>query len=553
MKENFIETYYKKINNGEILACKKIHLMYDKVIAILNDENSRWCFKENKANKVIDFIETFCCHVKGKMRGKPLKLELWQKAMISVVFGIVDKETGFRKYKQWHLYIARKNGKTLLAACILLYLMIADGEKASEVYTASTKQDQAKLAWDMAKQIILNSPILYSRFKLTVFGIFAGEHRECLFKALSKDSKSLDGLNASAYLIDELHAITDDNIIDVLWDSTVAREQPLEIITTTMGTTRASTFDNKYEYDEKFLYGLHPTEDVGLAVFCYELDEESEYKNIKNVIKANPNLEVSLSTESIIEELKKVENDSSKKSDILCKRFNVRMTNSQSWLSFETFNNENIIDLLLVKDKSAIGGFDLSQTGDLTAFTTMYFYKGSLVCETMYWCTADFLKKHEKAKVNFYKWVEAGLLRISGTNKIDYHDVANYVLEQFDKGVMYQFICYDSYSASYLIDEISNLGFAKEKCLRPVIQGFKTLSIPMQTLEGFLKDKKVIYQNNPITKWCFSNAILVKDRNGNWMLDKSNYEMKIDGVSTILNCMVSLCENLDYFLNLNKT
>ncbi len=118
---------------------------------------------------------------------------------------------------------------------------------------------------------------------------------------------------------------------------------------------------------------------------------------------------------------------------------------------------------------------------------------------------------------------------------------------------MYQFICYDSYSASYLIDEISNLGFAKEKCLRPVIQGFKTLSIPMQTLEGFLKDKKVIYQNNPITKWCFSNAILVKDRNGNWMLDKSNYEMKIDGVSTILNCMVSLCENLDYFLNLNKT
>lgn len=547
---NYIEEYYEKINNGQILACKKIHYMYNKAITILKDENSKWVFKKNKADKVIDFIETFCCHVKGKMRGKPLKLELWQKAMISVVFGIIDKQTGFRKYKQWHLYIARKNGKTLLAACILLYLMISDGEKASEVYTASTKQDQAKLAWDMAKQIILNSPILYNRFKITVYGIFAGEHRECFFKALSKDSKSLDGLNASAYLIDELHAITDDNIIDVLWDSTVAREQPLEIITTTMGTTRASTFDNKYEYDEKFLLGVY--EDIGLAVFCYELDEESEYKNINNAIKANPNIDVSLSKENVIEELNKVENDSSKKSDILCKRFNVRMTNSQSWLSFESFNNESIIDLPSIKEKIAIGGFDLSRTGDLTAFNTMYFVNGNIVCETMYWCTAQFLKKHEKAKVNFYKWVEMGYLRISGDSKIDYHDVSNYIIEQFQKGVTYQFIMYDSYSATYLIDEISSFGFAKDKCLIPVIQGFKTLSIPMQTLEGYLKDKVILYQNNPITKWCFSNSVLVKDRNGNWMLDKSNYERKIDGVSTILNCMVALCNNLDFFINLNK-
>ena len=548
---NYIYEYWEKIKSKEIIVSKKIKQMYRKVIDLLESKNSKYYFNEKRASKIISFIETFCCHVKGVLRGKPIKLELWQKAMLSVVFGVLNKETNKRKYKKWHLYIARKNGKTLLAACVLIYLMVADGEKGAELYSAATKQDQAKLAWDMARQIIYNSPHLSNKFNIKINGIFNGEHQENFFKPLSKDSKSLDGLNASGYLIDELHAITDNNIVDVLWDSTVVREQPLEIITTTMGTVRESTFDNKYDYDEKFLEGVF--DDVSLAVFCYELDEPDEYKNIKNAVKANPNIGVSISEENVLEEIKKIENDKSQKSDVLCKRFNVRMTDSQAWLDFDVLNNKEIINIDEIKNKTAIGGFDLSQTGDLTAFTTMLFNNGKIVCDTMYWVTNDFMKQQEKQhKVPFRKWFDMGLLRISGQNKIDYHDIAEYVMEQYNKGIFFQKIMYDAWSATYLIDEISNFGYTKGKSLIPVRQGAQTLSIPMQMLEGLLKDKKLIYQNNPITKWCFSNAVLIKDRNGNWMIDKSNRDRKIDGCATILNCLVDLNENYEFYTNLNK-
>jgi len=504
-------------------------------------------FYYNKENpeKVIEFIETFCKHVKGPLAGQFIKLELWQKAMISGLYGFVGKENDLRKYKRLHLYIGRKNGKTLFAACIIIYELLMGGELGAECYSAATKRDQAKIAWDMAKLIIRTNQVLSSRFRVTVNGIYTLPYSDSFFQPISKESKKLDGLSAQVSHIDELHAITDNNIIDVMWDSTKSRPQPIEIITTTMGTERQSTFDDIYNYDSKVVDGVWA--DDRLLVFCYELDDVNEWENIKNAFKANPNLGISQSINSLYEEIEKAKTDKTKLINLLSKTFNIRQNHRHSWLSFDEFNNDAVYDLSEIEDKICIGGFDLSRTSDMTAFTTLLFDKKNhkIIAETMYWVTQKYVDTEKK--VPFDRWIEQGYVRISGEELINYHDITEYVVDKVSQGYTYQFINYDRWSAAYLINELESAGFAKKYCLIPTAQGAQTLSVPMQEVGADLKTKTLIYQNNPVTKWCLSNVEVQKDRNGNYMPIKGRESQKIDGAATILNGYVSYVENANFF------
>ena len=559
---NYIIEYYDKIIKGQINASKKIKQQIKKLVGYLDNPKTNFIeklnldgtkskeyfiFDKSKANRVISFIETFCVHIKGELKGKPIKLELWQKAIIYALYGFVSADTGFRKFRKLHLFVARKNAKTTLAACIILYELMAGGEAGAECYSAATKRDQAKIAWNMVTSMIKRNPALVNRFRLTVNGIYTKPFSDNFYQPVSKESKKLDGLNVHLSHIDELHAITDSNIIDVLWDGTKARKQPIELITSTMGETRSSTFDEIYEYDENVLDGVY--EDDRLLVFCYELDSESEYKDFNCWIKANPNLGVSLSFSDLNEEVKRAINNPNQLTNLLCKSFNVRQASRLAWLKFDEFNNEKIYDLSKFNDSVVLGGIDLSRTGDMTAVTTLLFDKKNkkVIAETMYWITQKYLES--TTKVPLKKWVEGGLIKVSGKELINYHDIADYIYSNYEKyGWKYQYINYDSYSAQYLIEELAQMGYSKEYILIPTIQGFKTLSIPMQEVEADLKEKRLIYQNNPVTKWCFSNVELEKDRNGNYMPKKGSYERKIDGAATIINAYVSYCKYKEFFL-----
>jgi len=559
---NYIVEYYDKIIKGQINASKKIKQQLKKLVGYLDNPETNFIenlnfdgtkvkeyfvFDYDKANRVISFIETFCQHTKGDLKGKLIKLELWQKAIIYALYGFVSVDTGFRKYRKLHLYIARKNGKTMLAACIILYELLAGGEAGAECYSAATKRDQAKIGWNMANVMIKQNPALVNRFRLTVNGIYTKPFSDSFYQPVSKESKKLDGLHVHLSYIDELHAITDSNLIDVLWDGTKARKQPIELITSTMGETRSSTFDEIYEYDENVLDKVY--EDDRLLVFCYELDNESEYKDYTCWIKANPNLGVSLSISDLHEEVKRAINNPNQLTNLLCKSFNVRQASRVAWLKFDEFNNEEVYDLEQFKDSIVLGGFDLSRTGDMTAVTTLLFdtKNKKVIAETMYWITQKYLDS--ATKVPLKKWVEREFIRVSGNELINYHDIADYIIGNYEKyGWKYQYINYDSYSAQYLIEELSQMGYSKDHILIPTIQGFKTLSIPMQEVEADVKEKRLCYQNNPVTKWCFSNVELEKDRNGNYMPKKGSYERKIDGVATIINAYVSYCKYKEYFI-----
>lgn len=564
---NYILEYHKKISNGVITTSKKVKIQYEMLADLINEPETNYIkeveevngelvevnkyyeYDQSYAQHVIDFIERFCVHIKGPLAGKPIILELWQKAFIAALYGFVDKKTGFRRFQRIHLYVARKNGKTILAACIIIYELIAGGEQGAECYTSASKRDQAKIAWDMAKMIIQRSPLLDKRFNCIREGIFTLPYQDSFFKALSKESKKQDGANAHISHVDELHAITDMNIIDVMWDSSKTREQPIEIITTTMGMERMSVFDEIYDYDSNVLAGT--INDQRLLVFCYELDNINEWKDIKNAWKSNPNLGISQSINKLHEEIEKAKGDKKKLKNLLTKSFNVAQNNRLAWLDMQDIKNDAVVDLKKYEGAVVIGGLDLSRVNDLTAFNTLIVDNdsGKKIAITKYWCTQKWYNKVLEAnKLPVDIWLKKGFISIAGHGIIDYKQIVEYILGMINEhGFTYQYIGYDPYSAPMLIQELASEGFSEKYCLNKVYQGYNTLSIPLQVLENDMKKDDLIYQNNPITKWNFLNADIVMDDHQNIKVDKSSSDRKIDGVIAIANCYVEYLRNKGVF------
>ena len=281
---NPILEYWELIESGKEVVSYKVKRVYQHIIEdIIENEQSQWEYNHEKAVHVINFIEVFTKHSKGSMGGQPFILELWQKAMVAAMFGIVDKIDETRKYQETVLIVGRKNGKSTLAAAIGLYLMIADGELGPEIYSVATKKDQAKIIWLEAKKMIQKSPALRKRIK-TLVAEMNSELNDAVFKPLGRDSDTLDGLNVHAALFDEVHAWKDQNLYDVVVDGTSSRDNPMILTTSTAGTVRESVFDRLYDECEMIINGY--SDENGyvndrMLPIIYELDDRKEWTNEK--------------------------------------------------------------------------------------------------------------------------------------------------------------------------------------------------------------------------------------------------------------------------------
>lgn len=550
---DFLTEYINKIKSNEITVSKKIKQFYLKIIEpIVNDQSEKYYYDPNKGLMFIEFAENFCKQSNGKWHNKYIQLMLFQKAKYQALLGILDRQTNKRRFKEVFDVRGRKNGKSQENAIFATYMTLFS--KGIEVYVAATTFAQASRIWDETRFIIEKNTYLNKRFSSKVFPskTITNNATKSQFKVLSKNTDSQDGLNVSVAIIDEVHQLSRE-VYDLLKQATSAQEQPILSMITTAGFVRGGLFDDTYEYTSKVLDGT--VEDDTLMPLIYEQDEPEEISHPELWIKSNPAIDIIKSSDFIKTELERMKTDLNLANTVKVKDFNVIGVENSVWLSYEDFNNDKVYDLSTLDNSICIGGFDLSRTGDMTAFTTLLFDKENkkVIADTMYWVTAQFLREQEQqnSKVPWRAWIDRELVRISGDNIIDYHDISNYVSHNFQAhGYTYVKINYDSYSAQYLIQELEQMGYMKDYCLVATPQGAKTLSVPMQTLEAHLKNKTISYQNNPITKWCLSNVELEQDRNGNYMpkkiKDKRN--RKIDGVATILNCYVSLCENIDYYL-----
>lgn len=547
--------YWEQIQNNQVLVGKKVYQQYEEIVKwIKGDGYKEWFYSNERANHIIEFAENFCCHSKGKMAGKKVVLELWEKAYLASVYGFIDIE-GNRKHQRVVLIVGKKNGKSLLDSIMGNYGLLADGEGGPEVYAVATKRDQAKIVWQEAKRMINKSPLLKKRAK-TLVNEISSEFNDGIFKALASDSDSLDGLNIHVVIMDEWHQWKNGRALyDIMADGVTAREQPLIIMTSTAGIIREDIFDEIYEEAEIQFNNLNLGNEVDdrTLFFVYELDKKSEWRDANNWIKANPGLGTIKKLRALQDKAKRVADNSRLEKNFVCKEFNIRETSSEAWLTFEQLNNTATYNLEKLKPRYCIGGLDLSNTTDLTCATIVFKVLGdeTLYVKQMYWLPGDVLDQRVKEdKIPYDIWYDQGLLRVSEGNKINYKDVTRWFLEvQNELDIYISKIGYDSWNSVYIIDELQ-FNFGKEST-ESVIQGKKTMSSPMKNFAADLEAKKINYNNNPILKWNLSNAAIDVDKNDNISLIKtSNQRRRVDGVASLLDAYIALERHYEDYINI---
>ncbi len=551
---NYIEAYYAAIAAGEEIVSDKVRRTYKHLVHKLHDPDSVYEYDEEAAQYTIKFIETFCCHSKGKWAGQPVQLELWEKALVSALFGFKHKETGLREYRELMLLIGRKNGKSLLGSALGNYLLMADGEGGPEIYSVATKRDQAKIIWNESVRMIKHSPDLKGHAKCLVSRIRT-DYNNGTFEPLGSDSMKLDGLNVHGALIDELHAIKDRNLYDVVIDGMSARTQPLSIITSTAGTVRDNIFDLKYDECRRIIDGYEDPDgyhDETVLPIVYELDERSEWTDPACWKKANPGLGTIKNIETLANKVERAKANPLLVKNLLCKDFNVRETAAQAFMTFEELNNEATFDMHALHPRYGIGGADLSQTTDLTCATMLFQVQGDpgIYVKQMYWIPEElFEKRMAEDNVPYDVWLQQGWLRTSPGNKIDYRLLVQWFWEQQVNEDIYLYkLGYDRWSATYFIQDMEEK-FGKP-IMDPVAQGAMTLSAPMKALKADLGAKKINYGNNPVLKWCMANTSIIEDRNGNIVPCKTKSRNRIDGFASLLDAYVSYLRYIRDYANI---
>lgn len=552
---NPVLEYWNEIESGRVMVCRKIYQWY-KYLAMMINSQGEYFYSVKRANHVIEFAENFCRISKGANAGKVIRLELWEKALLAAVFGFIDIN-GNRMCREAVLIVGKKNGKSLIASIVGLYLLIGDGEPGPEIYAVATKRDQAKIIWTEAKRMVRKSPVLLRRIKPLVAELSSELYNDGTFKPLASDSDTLDGLNVHGALMDEIHQWKNGRaLFDIIADGTSARDQPLVLITSTAGTVREDIYDQKYDEAERVINGLFDENgyhDIHFFPFIYELDKRKEWTVGPCWIKANPGLGTIKKLETLRAKVEKAKGNPSSVKNLVCKEFNIRETSTESWLTFEQLDNRTLFDVKKLKPRYGIGGADLSSNVDLTNGTIIFMVPedSNIYVLQMYWLPEDLLeKKIKEDKIPYDKWIEQGWVRTCPGNKIHYRYVKEWFEEVQNESDIYLFKCgYDSWSASYFVEDMTNT-FGKP-VMEPVIQGKKTLSGPMKSLGADLAKKRIIYNNNPVLKWCLANTSVDEDRNGNIQPAKGNLgTRRIDGMAGLLDAYVTLERNLEEYMTL---
>jgi len=548
----WLEEYGTAVLDGKIVACKRIKQVYEILLNKLYNPQE-FHFDEEFANKHIDFIERFCKQPTGKL-GTPLKLELFQKAKFQAIFGFID-DNNLRQYNESLTIEGRKNGKTTEMAAVALSMLANDGEGAPEIYNIATALDQAKKGFNETHKMVKQSPELYRNIKKRQSDLYF-PYNLGFIKALASNSNSLDGLNGHLITIDELAAIKNRDIYDLMKQSMSSRQQPLLFCITTNGFVRDNIFDSQYDYACGVLDGT--IKDDRFLPFIYELDDIKEWDKPDMWIKANPGLGTIKSFDFLKDCVKKAKKDPAFKPTVIVKDFNLKQNSASAWLRWEELNNEAVIPDY--KFRYFIGGFDAADSVDLNAAKAICMRPNddNLYIKQMYWIPETVLDKvgidgsrRERDNAPYDLWVKQGLMRTHEGNKVNKRVFLEWFKELRDIEDVYPlYIGYDPWHISdELLEEFrAEFGF---NTMIPIRQGVITLSQPMFDLKADFEAHKIVYNNNPIDKMCLLNTEVKPDINGNIQPCKTtDVRKRIDGTAALLNAYVVLCDKRAEFLSM---
>lgn len=530
--DNYIFSYYQAIEDGSIVVGQWIKRFYRYIVKGLQEQS--FFFDQKRASKAIRYIETFCHHSEG--RSDVIKLELWQKAFVSVVFGILDGN-GNRQFREVVLIMARKNGKTLFASAIISYCTFLDGEYGAKTFCVAPKLDQADLVYEAFWQSTVNEPELARRIKRRKSDLYVAESNSSI-KKIAFNAKKSDGFNPSLTICDEISSWPGDQGLkqyEVMKSALGARRQPLILSISTAGYINEGIYDELIKRSTRFLLG--DSREKRLAPFLYMIDDIGKWNDINELRKSNPNLGVSVSVDYLLEEIAVAEGSLSKKAEFITKYCNIKQNSSQAWLptdavekcSGEQLNFENF------RSSYCVGGIDLSRTTDLTACVAVVEKKDRLKVFAQFFLPSEKLEEATaRDGLPYPLYVQRGLLKLSGENFVDYHDCFDWfrmLVEQYQ--ILPLKVGYDRYTAQYLVQDMENYGFQMDD----VFQGFNLTPVIRET-EGLMKDGVFDIGDNDLLKAHLLNMGMKMDvESGRMRPVKISVNDHIDGGAALLDAM----------------
>ena len=527
--------YANAVVSEEIVACRYVQLSCKRFLDDLARTDWRWGYSPKHANHVCAFMENGINHVKGPLAGQLLTLEDWQVFILCNMYGWRDKE--IRRFRYVILQVARKNGKTIFASGLALYEMLF-GDEGSEVYSLATKMEQAKLAWEGTREMLNKAvPKVKDQFKVVTNHI-SSQNKWSFYKPLGRDSKSLDGLNPSMCIYDEAAAYSDRNVVEVMTSATGARDNFLHLFITTAQFSRTTVYFENRLYLTDILEGR--IKDDRWFGMLYELDDENEWTDEDSWIKANPNLNVSISQEFLRDEVAQAKAMKSKRNGVLVKHFNIFTTSEESWLPLSEWQkcSGNIF-----REGDLYVGMDLSSTRDLTALCYLWNngdkfsvdFQCFLPKKAMQELPAHIKPKYEEA-------VRDGILLLTDKDVVDYREVFNSLRDMASHNSL-KMIGYDRWNSQLLVSDLDEAGL-------PTIdigQGMSALSAPTKETERLIAEELIRHEGNPFIDWQLECCTVYTDKNENCKVTKDDADksLKIDAIIAMIMAISMAAGNLD--------
>ena len=552
---NWIYKYYQQISNNSVTVGRWIQLLYAYIIKGLEDK--LFFFDQKKANDAIEWIESHAFHTEGPLAPGPLILEDWQKAFLSCVYGIVDKDN-HRQFREIFLLEARKNGKTLLAAAMEKYDWFITGGYGARCFNVAPKLDQADLIYNTIWMMTTLDPDWQELKKKIEAGRDAhnkkqiddselARHRmtdlyipatNAMVKKIAFSAKKSDGFNPSFCTCDEIAAWEGDKGLkqyEVMKSGMGARPEGILLSCTTSGYINDSIFDELMKRSTRFLLG--ESKEKRLLPVLYMIDDVEKWNDIEELKKANPNLGVSVTVDYLLEEIAIAEGSLSKKAEFMTKYCNIKQNSSLAWLPAEVVEDASGEPLQLedFAHSYAVIGLDLSQTRDLTAAVCLIEKGGELYAFAHFWLPAEKIDEAtQRDGVPYNIYIQRGLMSASGDNFVDYHDCYNWItnlIEQYE--ILPLMIGYDRYSAQYLIQSLETYGARCDS----VFQGENLYPIIQET-QGWLEDRKIHIGDNDLLKaHLLNSAVKMSIERGRGKLVKLSPSLHIDGTAALLDAM----------------
>ena len=552
--------YCEDVLDGRIVACDKIKKLCSMMLPRYEEGYKCWHYDVDLATRPVRFIERFCCLPEGKP-GTHFVMEPFQMFWMETAFGFVD-ENGFRQFQELFWVLGRKNAKSTTMGALNLFMLTKDGEMAPQCYSAATSKDQASLLYGATLRMLAQSPQLSKRIRK---GIVPSRHQDGLmcdynqgyFTPLSAQTRHLDGLNVHYAVIDEVAAVTNRDLYDLLKQATPARDQPLIVEITTNGFERDNFFDDQYDYASRILDGK-AVDDTFLPII-YELDERTEWTDESKWVKANPGLGTIKKVEALRGYVNKAKQDPSFLPTVMTKDFNIPENKASAWLRYDEAVNRETFDIKDMGFRYCIIGYDASDTIDLTAAQALMMRPGDdHIYETsMYWIPEAQLEKHRKSglrrnrdNVPYDKWIDMGLLQTVPGNTIDHRVVFEWMQWLRDELDIYPFAM--GYDPWHLQDDSwktqAHQFVGKKRC-EEVRFGPQTLSIPMKQIRSDYERKRFVDNDNPLNQWCRMNVGIVTDTNDNIKPVKANGSTgRIDGWAAEIAAYVCMNRHLEDYM-----